>query len=800
MRFTNRLVFYSCLALCTIPNLFGQLPEFSNPYIDSLKQQVDFVSDSAKVDLLNQIAYNYYYYYHDSTESYAKIAIELADSLGYKKGLSEALRMMGIAAQADNNDVEAMEWLFNGLETAQSINYHQGIADNLNSIGILYNSIEDHSQAISFFKRSVVHQKIANNKLREGILYTNIAAIYRTTNELDSSLYYFQKSKFILDSIGDEKWIAMVYSQFGGLWIKLKDLKKATSYSKKAMEISLRTGQTLHLRKTYQNFAEIYLEQKRYSLAQKMADKALKASNEIGFIPFLIEAYGIEYQIKARQEQYKTALFYHEKYSAYKDSLRFDQKRNEANLIRHQMELDQKENENLILRKEKETQDAQIIANNAIIQRQTVLGVGIVITLILVSIVAFVFFRLRLKERVANTKLSKSNRELEEQKEELSATLQMVEHLNAQLQAQNKTLNKTAIVSITDLEGNIISVNENFCDVTGYTRDELLGNDHSIIKSGEHSNLEMKEMWKTIIEGNTWRGEFKNKNKNGEFYWVNAAISAIFDDSGKPKQFFSLQFDITKRKNYLDQLAAKSQELEDLNKLKDKLLSVVSHDFRSPLNSLRGTLTLFLKGAISNEELNMLTKDLVEKLDNTYNLLENLLNWAKSQMQGMKVYARKIDLKMISKDCVDLLFPVAEKKHIKIVNNIIKPIAAFADNEMVKLLFRNLMSNAIKFTITGNEIILDANQGKDFVTISVKDNGTGISNENQEKLFKLESFSTRGTSNESGMGLGLMLCKDFVQRNGGKIWFESELGKGSIFYFTLPVKEIIDRKNINPFL
>ena len=123
MRLIKRLVVFYSVAFCGIPNLFGQVPELSNPYIDSLKQQVDFVSDRAKVDLLNQIAYNYYFYYHDSTEGYAKLAIELAESLDYKKGLSEAQRMMGIAFQADNKDVEAVEWLFKGLETAESINY-----------------------------------------------------------------------------------------------------------------------------------------------------------------------------------------------------------------------------------------------------------------------------------------------------------------------------------------------------------------------------------------------------------------------------------------------------------------------------------------------------------------------------------------------------------------------------------------------------------------------------------------------------------------------------------------------------
>ena len=414
--------------------------------------------------------------------------------------------------------------------------------------------------------------------------------------------------------------------------------------------------------------------------------------------------------------------------------------------------------------------------------------------MILVSILAGIFFYLRQKERDSNTKLLVSNKELEEQKEELSATLQMVEHLNAQLQAQNNTLNKIAIVSITDLEGHIISVNENFCDVSGFSRDELLGNNHNILNSGEHSTQDFSKMWKTINDGKTWRGELKNKKKTGEYFWADTAIAPILNDEGNPKQFFSVQFEITKRKNYLDQLASKRLELEDLNKLKDKLLSIVSHDFRSPLNSLRGTLTLFLRGAISNEELSMLTESLVEKLDNTYNLLENLLNWAKSQMQGMKVYMKEIDLQVISKDCIDLLTPIADKKLVSIKSNIIAPVSAFADNEMVKLVIRNLISNAIKFTTAGNEITLDAMIDEGIVTVSIKDDGLGISNEDQDKLFKLENFSTSGTSNERGMGLGLLLCKDFVEKNNGKIWFESELEKGSTFFFSLPIKETIEQE------
>ena len=145
-------------------------------------------------------------------------------------------------------------------------------------------------------------------------------------------------------------------------------------------------------------------------------------------------------------------------------------------------------------------------------------------------------------------------------------------------------------------------------------------------------------------------------------------------------------------------------------------------------------------------------------------------------------------MKSIAEDCIGLLAPIADKKLVKIVNKIESPINAFADNEMVKLILRNLISNAIKFTSAGDQIILDATFKNNFTILSVKDSGMGISNENQNKLFQPDNISTSGTSNETGMGLGLLLCKDFVEKNNGEIWFESELGKGTTFFFSLPLK------------
>ncbi len=781
------------LILCLIylpHDTIAQPVGFNNNIIDSLKAALIQTTDSVRVDVLNSIAYNYYYYKLDSTDDFALQAIELANSIGYLKGLAEAQRMKGISAKALNNYAEAIEWLTKGLETARAIHYDQGIADILNSFGILYDYIDDHEQAMMYFKDAVKYQQLAGSRTREAIVYTNAGVSYLHKNDTDSARYYFLKSLSILDSVAEPVWQAMVYSQYGGLLVQTGVLDSAMYYSKKAERLSKKHGQTFHLRKVAQNLAEIALAERRFPEAIDKGNMALDLSQKIGFIPYVIEALNLNYNIAKTRGQTEKALMYLEQATLLEDSLRRDKAMSQSGLYTFRYALEMKEKENALLRQEREAEKATNMANRAVIQRQRIIVLSIAAILFFMSLLAFVFFRLRSKERQINKKLIETNTALAAQKKEISSTLKMVEQLNAQLQAQNTALNHSAIVSITDLQAHIVSVNDNFCHTTGYSRDELLGTNIRIVNSGEHPHETFAQLWETIRRGDTWRGELKNKKKDGTYYWCDAAITPIFDDNDKPKLFFVLQFDISQRKKLLEELTLKGQELEDLNKLKDKLLSIVSHDFRSPLNTLKGSLSLLVRGALSEDEFKMLTKDLLEKLDHTYNLLENLLHWAKSQMEGMKVYPREINIHEIAEDCIDLLAPIAEKKLVSLHNNVIPGSAAFADNEMIKLVIRNLVSNAIKFSNASGVVQLSSELQNGQIIICVKDVGTGISNENQEKLFRIESVTTSGTSNERGIGLGLLLCKDFVERNGGTIWFESEYLKGSTFSFTLPVVKI----------
>lgn len=230
----------------------------------------------------------------------------------------------------------------------------------------------------------------------------------------------------------------------------------------------------------------------------------------------------------------------------------------------------------------------------------------------------------------------------------------------------------------------------------------------------------------------------------------------------------------------------KSVELERLNQVKDKFFSIISHDLRSPINALAGLLDLLDKGAVSQDEFPKHIHELKTRFNHTRTLLNNLLDWTLLQMDKLNLQPSRIDLKKITDENIQMLEGV-QTKHIKLLNQIPTDSIAFADANTTNLVIRNLMMNAIKFTNDGGEIIITGqDKGREWI-VCVKDNGIGIAPDVMKILFdKTAPYTTRGTANEKGTGLGLILCKEFVEKNGGQIWVESTPGKGSTFFFTIP--------------
>ncbi len=244
------------------------------------------------------------------------------------------------------------------------------------------------------------------------------------------------------------------------------------------------------------------------------------------------------------------------------------------------------------------------------------------------------------------------------------------------------------------------------------------------------------------------------------------------------------------------EISSKNEELDRLNNIKNKMFAVVAHDLRGPLSSLQSLLYLLREHDLSKDELDEITNSLEQSLHDNATTMENLLAWAKSQMSGINVNYRMFKLRVGTEAVISQVKFQAEQKEIEILNHIEADLEIHADYDMIKLIMRNIISNAVKFCKAGDQIHVNAIQDHAFTTIHIKDTGRGIREEDKKKIFNDENFTREGTKNEQGSGLGLALCKEFVQKHGGRIWFESEFGIGTEFTFTIPVKTFSDHEPI----
>jgi two-component system, sensor histidine kinase and response regulator len=254
-------------------------------------------------------------------------------------------------------------------------------------------------------------------------------------------------------------------------------------------------------------------------------------------------------------------------------------------------------------------------------------------------------------------------------------------------------------------------------------------------------------------------------------------------------QNLSEAFDkIQAQKNRLEE---QTERLKEVNKQKDKIFSVISHDLRSPMASLKGALSILHPDILSKDELIVIKDSLTKQFEGVDNILKNLLQWVRSQKEGQSIELTSFNIQEIISSNVYLLTPLAEDKNIAF--DVLLPsdldLIVFADLNQISAVARNLLSNAIKFTPNKGMISIRASKiSTKEAKITIADTGVGMTTEQIQRLFNTEThFTTKGTSGEKGSGIGLMLCKDFVEQNGGEILVESEVGKGTKFSFTVPL-------------
>ncbi|MBS1493729.1 MAG: PAS domain S-box protein [Bacteroidetes bacterium] len=357
-------------------------------------------------------------------------------------------------------------------------------------------------------------------------------------------------------------------------------------------------------------------------------------------------------------------------------------------------------------------------------------------------------------------------------------------------------LDESSIVAITDQRGIIKHANENFCRISQYSRDELIGHDHRIINSSYHPKEFIKNLWGTIANGKIWRGELKNKTKYGNFYWVDTTIVPFLDENGKPYQYVAIRADITSRKQAEEEIKKLNEELEErvaqrthqLEVLNNELESFsysISHDLRAPLRAINGYSYIIQSKYEENfdEEGKRLFNRIIVNTKKMGLLIDDLLSFSRLGRKeilkipfSMQSLIENILAEMKQSDKIpDLMVTVDVKQN------------ATADITMIRQVWENLISNAIKYSSKKEkiQIVIGSQAENDFVKYFITDNGVGFNMDYADKLFNV--FQRLHSEEEfEGIGVGLAIVKKIVTKHGGSVFAEGKENEGATFYFTLP--------------
>jgi PAS domain S-box-containing protein len=390
--------------------------------------------------------------------------------------------------------------------------------------------------------------------------------------------------------------------------------------------------------------------------------------------------------------------------------------------------------------------------------------------------------------------------------------LSMQKELEAQLQQRQveiadykHALDESSIVAITDQTGMIIHVNENFCKISKYSRQELLGQDHRIINSGHHPKEFIRNLWVTIANGKIWRGELKNKAKDGSYYWVDTTIVPFLNERGKPYQYLAIRSDITQRKQAEEELYRINEELENkvtertfeltealerekaLSEMKSRFVSMASHEFRTPLSAILSSASL-LEHYATPEHTGKRSKHIdriKSSVKNLTGILDDFLSLEKLEQGRVEANFSDFDLNEFMEDVVEEMDGMLRKKNQKIVSAYEGEKNVCQDKKILRIIFLNLLSNAVKYSPDEKEIHLQLAVKNAEIFLSVKDEGIGIPLDAQADLFS-KFHRAKNAIHIQGTGLGLHIVKRYVELVEGTIDFVSRENEGTTFFVRLP--------------
>ncbi|PBO84932.1 MAG: hypothetical protein COA77_06770 [Thaumarchaeota archaeon] len=425
------------------------------------------------------------------------------------------------------------------------------------------------------------------------------------------------------------------------------------------------------------------------------------------------------------------------------------------------------------------------------------------------------------------------SKSIETSKTNTEKNYMIIKNQKNKLTEMKDALDEAALVSTTDVSGKILYVNDSFCRISKYSREELLGENHRILKSVYHSAKFFENIWKIISSGKIWRGNIKNKAKDGTFYWVKTIIMPIFDSHNKIKQYVAIRIDITSEKKLYDELNNTHIELAKNNKIikqqsheliqklilenklsastaelqsekkftiqKEEFAAMVSHELKTPIFPIKMHCEMLkdpeMMGKLNTEQLESV--NMIDKMaSNLERLTGDIFDAQKLDMKQMQFNMKKFKLCKFLDDVKLEVAQLVQQKNISLTFNF-DEVQIISDRERLGQVLSNLIRNSIDFVNENTGTIdIGAMKKHDKIIFYVKDNGIGIPLEKIPKLFrKFYHIDTTLKRKHGGTGLGLVICKGIVEGLGGEIWVYSEVGKGTIFTFKIPQQIIPEIHN-----
>ncbi len=603
------------------------------------------------------------------------------------------------------------------------------------------------------------------------------ALMYTKKEDYLNAINHFSEAKSRFTLLQDTLAIARINNHVGLIEISRGHYTKGLEHTLSAIQELEQRQLTKELKDTYTGLANAYLAKKKYDKAIEYNLKRLKIEEELGSTSDRISVYKNLAMLYDLDREHRKSIDYYEKI------LELNNNENDTILADILPKLG-----NQYLQYRAYEKAGQYLAQSLKLNRKTQNATALIETLNATG--------------ELNLKLLKTN--LAEQ-QLLEAYTLLKTNNNTTEALKNYWLLKTVDSTQRDFERALMWQQNYFSlkDSLQLAQSKANLEQKDTIESLNTFDIEEDTLARTEVEP-SYAGLGMSGDSQHEFNRLRIITYSLFGAFAIVSTFLVLIYlNRNRRLKYTHELEAKNKKielqneaileqsahLESINHVKDRLFSIVSHDLKDSLTSINGFIDLLKEGSLSRQEFDKLIPELSENANNASLLLFNLLNWSKSQMESLEPNASVFNIREVFLDKLKLVEHKLTEKNITLIDNTLKDFI-YADQSMVEIIIQNLLTNAIKFSKSGDTITITNKISNGNSIISIADTGIGIPKENLEKLFKCNTYTTRGTNNEKGTGLGLSICKELVDLNHGKIWVESMVNVGSTFYVQLPKTKI----------